>query len=93
MTMIKQKITTLVAATALTVGVFSTVLPAQAQTREDATIIINFCKIAHRRFLQGDRGAYLSRGMAQLEAENRPTVALACAAYGTGFAAGQRTLV
>lgn len=93
--MIKQKVTALVAATLLTAGLLTGTVeaPAKAQTRQDASIIISFCKIAHRRFLQGDKGAYLSRGMAQIDEKNRPVVALACGAYGTGFSAGQGTIV
>jgi hypothetical protein len=93
--MIKQKITALVMACVLTAGLMSPIstVPAHAQTKADASIIINFCKIAHRRFLQGDKGAYLSKGMDQLDASNRPVVALACAAYGEGFDVGTRSLV
>ena len=93
--MIKQKVLSFVAAVALTLGMIAPVatVPAQAQTAKDASIIINFCKIAHRRFMQGDKGAYLNNGMSQLTEPNRPVVALACAAYGVGFDTGARSLV
>ncbi len=66
--------------------------PVAAQSANDASIIISFCKTAHNRFMRGDKGAYLNNGMAGLEEKNRPVVALACAAYGVGYQTGQRNL-
>ena len=81
----KTKLTALAVAAFMTLGTFTAALPpAVAQTREEATIIINFCRTAYLKFHTGDK-QYLKKKMNELPEDTRHVVALACAAYGEGY--------
>lgn len=85
----KHKIISIVSAAIITFGTFSAVAQApsiKTITLEQAT---NFCRIAYRSFIKGDKGLMLNEGMKRIDPSVRREVAIICSAYGDGFNDGR----
>lgn len=85
----KHKIISIIAAVAMTCSTFGAV--AQAPPIKEITLeqAINFCRVASRAFLKGDKGKMLNEGMERIDPSLRKQVAIICTAYGDGFDDGR----
>jgi len=71
------------------VGLIAATAP-QGQPPLPMETAVEFCKVAHQKFMNGDKGAFLQAGMERLSTPNKNLSAAVCIGYGYGYAEGRK---